>query len=69
MGKPLTADDVLPIVASLTLNEKARLLRLISARSTESAASAYRAIPSARDEFASDTDALAWDGEGWENVG
>ncbi len=27
MGKPLTADDVLPMVASLTTQERARLLR------------------------------------------
>lgn len=69
MGKPLTADDVLPIVASLTPKEKARLLRLISARSAGSAAAAYAATPPGRDEFSSDTDPLAWDGEGWEDVG
>jgi hypothetical protein len=69
MGKPLTADDVLPIVASLTPQEKARLLRVISARSSESAAAAYAAAPVSSDELSSDVDPLAWDGEGWENVG
>ena len=68
MAKPLTADDVLPIVASLTPQERARLLRLISTRSGEATAAAYRVIPVGQDEFSSDEDALSWDGEGWENV-
>jgi hypothetical protein len=69
MGKPLTADDVLPIVASLTTHERARLLRLISARSAESAANAYQVAPVGSDEFSSDDEPLSWDADGWENVG
>lgn len=69
MAKPLTADDVLPIVAALTPNEKARLLRLISSRSAESAAAAYRDAPVSKDEFSSDIEPLSWDGGGWEEVG
>ena len=69
MGKPLTADDVLPMVAALTSLEKARLLRLISARSAESPAAAYRDVPVSKDEFSSDEEPLSWDGEGWEDVG
>lgn len=69
MGKPLTADDVLPMVAALTPNERARLLRLISAKSDASAAAAYEAVPPGGDEFVSDEEPLSWDGEGWEDVG
>jgi hypothetical protein len=54
MGKPLTADDVLPIVASLTTHERARPLRLIAARSGESAGAVHREIPVGIDEFSSD---------------
>jgi len=69
MGKPLTADDVLPIVAALTPQERTRLLRLISAPGDEAAATAYVATPTTRDETGSDDDALAWDSDGWENLG
>lgn len=68
MPKPLTADEILPLVKHLTLSERARLIRLIGA-SSEDDASAYRAMPVAREEFASDEDPLAWDAEGWENFG
>lgn len=69
MAKPPTADDVLPIVASLTQQERVRLFRLISMRSSEGAVAAYRATPVGQGEFSSDEDALSWDSEGWENVG
>lgn len=65
MGKPLTADDVLPIVAALTPQEKSRLLRLISMRGD---AAAYAAMPPASDEFSSDEEPLAQDGEGWDDI-
>ena len=69
MAKPLTADDVLPSVASLTPQERVRLLRLISMRSSEGAVAAYRSTPVGQGELSSDEDALSWDSEGWENVG
>jgi hypothetical protein len=69
MAKPLTADDVLPIVASLTPQERVRLLRLISPRSAEGTVTAYRAAPVGQDEFSADGDPLSWDSGGWENVG
>lgn len=69
MAKPLTADDVMPIVAVLTPQEKSRLLRLISAPTGGSAAGIYAAIPPSADEFSSDVEPLAWDGDGWENLG
>ena len=68
MAKALTADDILPLVASLTPGERARLLRLI-ALPLGSDAPVYRSAPPSRDEFSSDEEPLAWDAEGWEDVG
>lgn len=68
MPKPLTADEILPLVKHLTLSERARLIQLIGA-SCESDARAYRAAPATLNEFSSDEDPLAWDADGWENVG
>jgi len=68
MPKPLTADEILPLVKQLTLSERARLIQLIGA-SCESDARAYRAAPVTLNEFSSDEDPLAWDADGWENVG
>jgi hypothetical protein len=41
MSKPLTADEILPLVKRLTLPERARLIALIGA-SAEDDAAAYR---------------------------
>jgi hypothetical protein len=68
VAKALTADDILPLVASLTAKERARLLRLIATpRGTDT--TAYRDAPPSRDEFSADDDPLAWDAEGWEKFG
>lgn len=69
MSKPLTADDVLPLIACLEPQERIRLLRLITLRpADDDSADTYRIVPPARDEFTSDEDPLAWDAGGWENV-
>ena len=68
MPKSLTADDILPLVASLTPQERVRLLRLIASPQGADAP-VYRALPPSRDEFSSDDEPLAWDAEGWEAVG
>ncbi len=68
MARALTADDILPLVASLTPQERVRLLRLITLPQ-EAAASVYRSVPPSRDEFSADDEPLAWDAEGWENMG
>jgi len=67
MAQPLTADDLLPLVARLAPGERDRLVHLIEAMS-ESDASVYKATPPGRNEFSSDKEALAWDAEGWENL-
>jgi hypothetical protein len=68
MAKSLTADDILPLVACLTPQERLRLLRLIGTGQVNER-DLYKALPAARDEFSSEEEPLLWDAEGWENVG
>ena len=68
MSKPLTADDILPLVACLSPQERVRLLRLISLPTGPDAA-IYQSVPPTRDEFAADDEALGWEAEGWEQFG
>jgi hypothetical protein len=68
MSKLLTAEDILPLVACLTPEERVRLLRLV-ASSAGTDAAIYAAVPPALDEFSKDEEPLAWDSEGWEHVG
>jgi len=68
MPKPLTADDVLPLVACLTPQQRVRLLRLITSRPGADAR-VYRSAPPAHEEFSTDEEPLTWDAEGWEDVG
>ena len=71
MAQPLTADDLLPLVAKLPHDEQVRLaqLALRAARDGSRDAAAYRAMPVRPDEFSQDEDAGAWDAEGWEIAG
>ena len=69
MAKPLTADDIFPLVACLTPQERIRLLRLISVRPGADEKDAYRVLPPTGEEFSSDEEPLSWDAEGWEDVG
>jgi hypothetical protein len=64
----MTADDILPLVASLTPHERVRLLRLITSRPSAEAAAVYGAVPPGQDEFSSDEEPLAWEAEGWEKI-
>ncbi len=68
MARALTADDIIPLIDSLTPQERVRLLRLI-AKPQGGDTSVYRAIPPSRDEFSADDEPLAWDAEGWEEIG
>jgi len=65
MPKVLTADDILALVASLTPQERVRLLRLICL-SQGGDASIYESVPPSRDEFSADEEPLSWDAAGWE---
>jgi hypothetical protein len=68
MARALTADDVLPLVALLTPHERARLQRLIALpQGTDGYV--YQSVPPSRNEFSADDEPLAWDAEGWEDIG
>jgi hypothetical protein len=65
MARMLTADDIMPLVASLTDSERNRLLRWIaSPRGRDE--SAYNVLPPPPDEFSVDDEPLAWEAEGWD---
>jgi hypothetical protein len=68
MARLLTADDILPLVACLPPQERVRLLRLIKS-SLGADETFYRSFPPARDEFATEEETLAWDADGWEDLG
>ena len=68
MPKPLSAEDVLSLVACLTPHERLRLLRLISAGPVEGDRDTYRALPPREGEFSSVEEPLAWEAEGWEEI-
>lgn len=68
MALPLTADDLLPLVAKLPPEEQVRLARLAwrAAHDGTRDADAYRARPVQPDEFSQHEDGGAWESEGWE---
>ena len=72
MPSQLTADDIVPLIAALTPQERTRLLRLIarpqSPREPSDDASLYHAMPPNSEKFSADGEPLAWEGEDWENV-
>ena len=68
MPKPLRADDIIPLVASLTPRERVRLLRLI-ALPQGADAPVYQSVPPSGDEFSADEEPLAWEADGWDGVG
>jgi hypothetical protein len=65
MARLLTADDIMPLVASLPDGERIRLLRWIAAPHGRDG-SAYRVAPPNDGEFSGDDESLAWEGDGWE---
>ena len=68
----VTVEDLLPLVAKLTREERVRLSQLArqvtGSEEREAAAEAYRSSPVLDHEFADSEDPLAWDAEGWEDV-
>ncbi len=67
-AEKLSAVDLWPIAKKLPRGEQLELARLLlrTAEATSSDAAAYAGAPPAGAEFSSDDDALAWEGEGWE---
>lgn len=68
MAQPLTADDLLPLIAKLPRDEQIRLVQLVlrAARAATRDAAAYRAAPVRPDEFSQDNAGASWDGDEWE---
>lgn len=67
MARLLTADDIMPLVASLPDSERIRLLRWIASSSHGRDSSAYKVAPPTREEFSVEDEALAWEADGWED--
>ena len=65
MARLLTADDIMPLVASLPDSERLKLLRWIASPHGPDG-STYRAVPPNDPEFSSDEESLAWEADGWE---
>ena len=66
----ITADDLWPLVAKLSPEERIRLVRivLLRSRAPASAARGYDGAPVGQEEFSQDDDGLAWEAEGWDDV-
>jgi hypothetical protein len=65
MPRLLTADDIMPLVASLPDSERIKLLRRIaSSRGTDGPV--YSTAPPTRDEFSDDDEPMAWEADGWD---
>jgi hypothetical protein len=71
MSDPLTASDFWPLILKLPHSERVRLAKLAlrAAAHEDSSGAAYAAAPPAPDEFSSDDEPLAWEGQGWEEFG
>jgi hypothetical protein len=67
-AEKLLAVDLWPIAKKLPRNDQVQLAMLLlrGAAAQRTDADAYAAAPPREDEFSSDEDALAWEGEGWE---
>ena len=71
MDEPLTAHDLWLLVQKLPHDEQVRLARLAlrAAASGRDSRAVYAAQPPNADEFGTDEDPLAWEAEGWEQLG
>jgi hypothetical protein len=67
MERELKAEDLIPLIAKLSREERLRLTRLALSQGL-SDAQAYAAQPVGDEEFAADDDPLSWEAEGWENI-
>ncbi len=69
MSDPLRAEDLLPLIAKLPREQRVRLARLVlAAASSGDDRAAYAAHPVAPGELADDDDAIAWEGDGWDEL-
>ena len=65
MPQSLTADDIMPLVASLSAGERVKLLNWIASPGGTDA-SAYGVAPPGQDEFSGEDEPLAWEADGWD---
>jgi len=65
MARLLTADDIMPLVASLPDSERIRLLQWIASPQSMDAL-AYTVKATSHTEFSGDDESLAWEADGWE---
>ncbi|MDN5848059.1 MAG: hypothetical protein L0H63_00245 [Nitrococcus sp.] len=68
MAEPMTAEDILPLVAGLAPKERVRLLRLMTKEPNANDAAIYSAVPPGKDEFSNEDEGLVWDTEDWGDV-
>ena len=68
MTEPRTALDLWPLVRGLSHDEQVKLAKLAlkAAASNGDDAEAYERTPPSEQEFSSDEEPLAWEGDGWE---
>ena len=67
MANELKADDILPLIAKLSPEERRRLFRLALGQGRTDAQAYAEQLPG-DGEFSSDEDNLSWEAEGWENI-
>lgn len=67
--KQVTIKDSLLFVDRLSPEQRLRLLQLVSKGAATPELSAYRARPVRDGEFSSDGEPLAWEAEGWADIG
>jgi len=65
MARLLTADDIMPLIASLPDSERIRLIRWIESPNSKDS-SGYNVAPPTEEEFSGEDESLAWEGNGWE---
>lgn len=64
MPEPLSVEEILPLIAALRPEERARLFQLVARNDAER----YAAIPVRPDEFSTEDDPMEWESDGWENL-
>lgn len=68
----VTVEDLLPLIAKLSPEERRRLSRMALLPDPEHAATAeaspYEVVPGGSEEFAVAEDPLSWDAEGWDAI-
>jgi hypothetical protein len=71
MSDPLTAGDFWPLILKLPHDERVRLAKLAlrAAANDDSSTAAHATAALAPDEVSSDDEPLAWEGQGWAELG